>query len=102
MDDVDCLTCGACCFQRPGTILVTVNDIVRFRRAERTDLIAQLDAGDFSQMAFKMNEQGSCVRYGSKSSPLPAKSTTYAAIPAAILSVEACSVLSFGAIKGLI
>jgi len=68
-EDFDCLTCGACCFQRPGTILVTSNDLVRFRRADRPDLIEQLEPGHFSHMAFKMNEQGSCVHHGSPEAP---------------------------------
>jgi Fe-S-cluster containining protein len=67
--ELDCLTCGACCFQRPGTILLSEDDLLRFARAERRDILEQLEPGHFSSMAFKMNEAGSCVFHGTAGEP---------------------------------
>ncbi len=67
--ELDCLQCGACCYQRPGTILVPEADLVRFKGAGRDDILAQLEPGHFSQMAFKMNEQGCCVFHGREGAP---------------------------------
>jgi Fe-S-cluster containining protein len=67
--ELDCLTCGACCYQRPGTILVTANDLVRLKRTGRKDILDSLEPGHFGQMAFKMNAAGSCVHHGTTSEP---------------------------------
>jgi Fe-S-cluster containining protein len=61
---LDCLTCGACCFQRAGTILVTEADIERWRERSRLDIIEQLEPGHFGFRAFKMSERGCCVFHG--------------------------------------
>ncbi|MGC4063198.1 MAG: hypothetical protein QM784_00820 [Polyangiaceae bacterium] len=45
---LDCLECGACCFQRPGTILVTSDDITRWTESGRTDILEQLEPGHFA------------------------------------------------------
>jgi Fe-S-cluster containining protein len=62
--NLDCLTCGACCFQRAGTILVTESDIEVWRVQGRLDIIDQLESGHFGYMAFKMSERGACVFHG--------------------------------------
>jgi Fe-S-cluster containining protein len=67
--ELDCLACGACCFQRPGTILVSENDIVRWKRAGRVDVLAQLEPGHFGQMAFMMGSNGACVHHGIDGEP---------------------------------
>jgi Fe-S-cluster containining protein len=67
--EFDCVTCGACCHQRPGTILVSELDLVRWKRANRTDILSQLEPGHFSQMAFQMNAQGACVHHGREGEP---------------------------------
>lgn len=67
--ELDCLTCGACCFQRPGTILVSEKDLVRFRTTERRDILEQLEPGHFGQMAFKMSSRGCCVHHGIADEP---------------------------------
>jgi Fe-S-cluster containining protein len=67
--DFDCLTCGACCFQRPGTILVPEADLLRWRRAGREDILEQLEPGHFGEMAFKMDERGCCVHHGTATEP---------------------------------
>ncbi len=68
-DEFDCLTCGACCYQRPATILVTGEDLVRWRRERRQDILTQLEPGHFSQMAFKMTAEGCCVHHGRPGAP---------------------------------
>jgi len=65
----DCLECGSCCFQRPGTILVTDEDVARWESLERTDILAQLEPGHFGMLAFRMNEKGSCVFHGTEEHP---------------------------------
>jgi Fe-S-cluster containining protein len=68
-EQFDCLTCGACCYQRPGTILVEPADLVRWRRTGRDDILDELEPGHFGQMAFKMTNQGVCVHHGTASEP---------------------------------
>lgn len=65
----DCVSCGACCYQRPGTILVTDADLVRWKRDKRTDILDRLEPGHFSQMAFMMGEHGACVHHGTREAP---------------------------------
>lgn len=65
----DCLTCGACCFQRPGTILVEAADLVRWKRLGREDILSQLEPGHFGLMAFQMSSQGACVHHGTAAEP---------------------------------
>ena len=67
--DLDCLTCGACCFQRPGTILVSETDLVRWKRAGRDDITSRLEPGHFGLMAFAMGENGGCVHHGTADEP---------------------------------
>jgi Fe-S-cluster containining protein len=67
--ELDCLTCGACCFQRPGTILVSERDLVRWKRAARTDILERLESGHFGQMAFAMADNGACVHHGTPDQP---------------------------------
>jgi Fe-S-cluster containining protein len=69
IEQFDCLTCGACCFQRPGTILVEPSDLVRWRRTGREDILSQLEPGHFGQMAFQMSSQGACVHHGTAAEP---------------------------------
>ena len=69
-DELDCLTCGACCRTgHDGRILVPAEDIVRWRRAGRDDLVAQLQPGHFGEMAFATRADGSCVHLGTSTSP---------------------------------
>jgi len=63
-DELDCLVCGACCYQRPGTILVEEQDLVRWKRTGRDDVLSQLEPGHFGHMAFKMSSSGCCVHHG--------------------------------------
>jgi Fe-S-cluster containining protein len=68
--EFDCLTCGHCCRQASdGRILVPVEDIVRWKRQGRSDLVAQLVPGHFSEMAFAFTAEGACVHLGSAAGP---------------------------------
>jgi Fe-S-cluster containining protein len=69
MPELDCLKCGACCHQRSGTILVSEGDLVRWKRTGRSDILAQLEAGHFGQMAFQMGPSGACVHHGTAEAP---------------------------------
>jgi Fe-S-cluster containining protein len=68
-EQFDCLTCGACCFQRAGTILVEPTDLVRWRRLGREDILSRLEPGHFGQMAFAMDGRGACVHHGTPAEP---------------------------------
>lgn len=67
--ELDCLSCGACCYQRAGTILVTESDVERWRASGQLDIVESLDAGHFGYKAFKMSEQGCCVFHGTHDHP---------------------------------
>jgi Fe-S-cluster containining protein len=67
--EFDCLACGACCFQRPGTILVAAADLVRWKRDGRADILDRLEPGHFGQLAFMMSNRGACVHHGTAEEP---------------------------------
>lgn len=67
--DLDCLACGACCRTgHDGRILVPAEDLVRWRRLGREDLVAQLQPGHFGEQAFATRADGSCVHLGTAES----------------------------------
>ncbi|MBN8611584.1 MAG: YkgJ family cysteine cluster protein [Deltaproteobacteria bacterium] len=67
---LDCLTCGACCRTgHDGRILVPAEDLVRWRRIGREDLIARLQPGHFGEQAFATTADGACVHLGTALSP---------------------------------
>jgi Fe-S-cluster containining protein len=61
---VDCRACGACCHGRPGTILVSADNLLRWQREQRADILSQLAPGHFSEQAFAMRPDHSCVHLG--------------------------------------
>jgi Fe-S-cluster containining protein len=64
-DQLDCLACGACCRQASdGRILVPAEDLVRWRRAGRHDIVDRLVEGHFGEMAFAFTADGACVHLG--------------------------------------
>ena len=65
----DCRTCGACCHDQEGKVLVTSEDRTRWKRERRQDLLDQLAPGHFSLPALAMNEHGRCVHLGTKDNP---------------------------------
>lgn len=65
LDGFDCLACGACCrAASDGRILVYEEDLVRWRREGRTQLIESLVPGHFGEQAFPCTEEGACVHLG--------------------------------------
>lgn len=63
--ELDCLTCGACCRTgHDGRILVPAEDLLRWKRLGREDLIEATQDGHFGERAFATNEQGACVHLG--------------------------------------
>jgi Fe-S-cluster containining protein len=64
LSDFDCRSCGACCRGRSGTVLVAQVDLVRFRRAERRDLIETLVEGHFGLDGLATREDGTCIHRG--------------------------------------
>lgn len=67
-EDFDCEHCGACCHQRPGTILVDPQDLLRWRDAGRTALLDAVEPGHFGSQAFKMRD-GHCTHLGTPDNP---------------------------------
>jgi Fe-S-cluster containining protein len=63
-EQLDCRACGACCHAREGTILVLAEDIVRWKRTGREDVLAQLGPGHFGEMAFAMKPSSHPARPG--------------------------------------
>lgn len=68
--ELDCLACGVCCRQASdGRILVPEADLLRWRRAGRNDILAQLAPGHFGEQAFAYTPDGACVHLGTPASP---------------------------------
>ena len=64
---LDCLSCGACCRTgRDGRILIPEQDLVRWRRQGRADLVAATQPGHFGLVGFATTPQGACVHLGTK------------------------------------
>jgi Fe-S-cluster containining protein len=69
-DELDCLACGVCCRQASdGRILVPEADLLRWKREQRADILAQIVPGHFGEQAFAYTEQGACVHLGTADSP---------------------------------
>lgn len=65
--ELDCLTCGACCRTgHDGRILVPEEDLVRWRRLGREDLVEQTQPGHFGERAFATDDRGACVHLGTE------------------------------------
>ena len=61
----DCLECGACCRQiGNGTALVSEDDLIRWKRERREDILGRLVDGHFSQLAFATTAEGTCHHLG--------------------------------------
>lgn len=64
-EDLDCLTCAACC--RTGTdgrILIPPDDLMRWRRIGRNDIAEAIQPGHFDMVAFATHDDGACVHLG--------------------------------------
>jgi Fe-S-cluster containining protein len=69
-DELDCLTCGACCRTgHDGRILIPAADIVFWRRIGRPDIASMTQAGHFGEVAFATDASGACVHLGTDTSP---------------------------------
>ena len=66
---LECLDCGACCQARDGTILIIDEDIEKWKREGRKDILSNLEPGHFGQLAFKMTKAHRCVFQGTSESP---------------------------------
>ena len=58
---LDCTRCGACCDAGEGRILISAEDLVRWRSTGRADLAERTDEGHFGERAFPVTAGGSCV-----------------------------------------
>ncbi|MGF1465735.1 MAG: YkgJ family cysteine cluster protein [Sandaracinaceae bacterium] len=68
--DLDCLACGACCRTgQDGRILIPPEDLVRWRRAGREDLVLLTQPGHFGERAFATTADGACVHLGTEAEP---------------------------------
>jgi len=64
-ENLDCLTCGACCRTgHDGRILVPEEDLVRWRRIGRDDLAERVQPGHFGEVGFATDASGACVHLG--------------------------------------
>jgi Fe-S-cluster containining protein len=67
---LDCLACGACCrHAHDGRVLVSAEDIVRWKREGRDDIVAGLVPGHFSQEGFPSTPDGTCLHLGVPGQP---------------------------------
>lgn len=59
---LDCVACGACCAEASdGRVLVSADDLVRWRREGRGELVAATVDGHFGERAFASTPDGDCV-----------------------------------------
>ena len=63
-EELDCLTCSACCRGHAGVILVSASDLLRFRRAGRPELAERVVPGHFSEEAMETRADRACVHLG--------------------------------------
>jgi Fe-S-cluster containining protein len=60
-DPLDCTRCGACCHAGQGNILLSADDLVRWRRQGFHHLADHTDEGHFGERAFPVDERGACI-----------------------------------------
>jgi Fe-S-cluster containining protein len=63
-EELDCLTCSACCRGHAGVIPVSSSDLVRFKRAGRPELALRIVPGHFGDEAMETRTDGACVHLG--------------------------------------
>jgi Fe-S-cluster containining protein len=67
---LDCRTCGACCRgAADGRVLVSADDLNRWRREGAHAILSQLVPGHFSQQGFAAHPDGACVHLGMPGDP---------------------------------
>jgi Fe-S-cluster containining protein len=62
-EELDCLKCSACCRGHAGVILVSAEDLLRFRNGGRPELALRIVPGHFSEEAMETRD-GACVHLG--------------------------------------
>lgn len=68
-EELDCLTCGACCRTgHDGRILIPEEDLLRWRSLGREDLVEKTQPGHFGLVAFATTPAGACVHLGTDES----------------------------------
>lgn len=68
--ELDCLACGACCrMGEDGRILIPPEDLVRWRKLGRNDLVQAIQPGHLGMAAFATRDDGSCVHLGTAANP---------------------------------
>ena len=60
-EPLDCTACGACCRAGEGSMLLTPDDLLRWKRAGRDDLAARTAPGHFGLLSFPTTPDGACV-----------------------------------------
>jgi Fe-S-cluster containining protein len=65
-----CTDCGACCRDvGDGTALVSDEDLVRWKRDKRSDILDRLVPGHFSQLGLPTHANGTCIYLGQPGLP---------------------------------
>lgn len=65
LTEEDCRSCGACCSDASdGRVLVSAEDIVRWKRAGRSDILKNLVPGHFGEQGFAADDRGRCLHLG--------------------------------------
>jgi len=66
----ECRSCGVCCRDASdGRVLVSADDLLRWKRQDRTDILGQLVPGHFSQLGFAARPNGQCIHQGTAHNP---------------------------------
>ena len=66
-EPLDCTRCGACCHAGEGNILITADDLVRWRRQGLHRLADHTVEGHFGERAFPVSAAGACIHYDESS-----------------------------------
>jgi Fe-S-cluster containining protein len=69
--ELDCRSCGICCGDASdGRVGVSAEDLVRWKRERRHDILDGLIPGHFGVLAFPARPSGACVHQGTAESPI--------------------------------
>lgn len=66
----ECRSCGVCCRDAAdGRVLVSAQDLLRWKRQGRDDILSRLVPGHFSQLGFAARPDGQCIHQGTDANP---------------------------------